>query len=624
MSPCRFALVAGVLAWLLASGAMARAAEPAVQPQAVLDAYRAASLPAAPDAASLEGTLRLSYQIKGQGLTGAGSSTTDLATGAFVDAYQLGPQEGANGFDGQTAWMRDASGAATPQAGGDKRELAVNEAYRRANMWWRADRGGAAIRALGLRHDGGRAYQVLEVTPLGGKPFQAWFDPASHLLAGVIEQQGAQLITTRYGDYRQMGALRLPAHSVSDPGLGPNAAITELVTQARFAGPQAAGAYAAPKGPFSDAVIHNPAGRVTVPFRLINNHIYAEVKVNGQGPFLFIFDTGGQTLLTPSSAAQLQLKPQGQGAGTGAGEGVVDVGFLKGVDFEIGDLELKDQAAAVLSFAAPEMEGIPEQGMMGFALFRRFVTVIDYSARTLTFIDPARFEPSEAGVAVPFVFYEHLPQVRGSFEGIPGVFDIDTGSRVELTLTKPFVEAHRLRTRRARGVTAVDGWGVGGRSISYVTRARELTLGPVKIENIVAGMATQSRGAFADANYQGNVGSGLLKRFVVTFDYERQVMYLKPQPGPVADVGVFDRSGMWINAAPDGFKVVDLTRGGAAERAGLKVGDELTAVDGRSATEVDLSDLRQRLRDPSVKSVAFTVRSGGRTRPLRLVLKDQI
>ena len=35
------------------------------------------------------------------------------------------------------SWMRDTSGANTPQEGGDRVAVAVNEAYRFANLWWR-------------------------------------------------------------------------------------------------------------------------------------------------------------------------------------------------------------------------------------------------------------------------------------------------------------------------------------------------------------------------------------------------------------------------------------------------------------------------------------------------------
>jgi hypothetical protein len=347
------------------------------------------------------------------------------------------------------------------------------------------------------------------------------------------------------------------------------------------------------------------------------------VKINGKGPFLDIFDTGGHDLLTPDTAKALGISTEGNGTGSGAGEGTVSVGFARGVDFQVGDVVMKNQTIAVLPITQTAVEGLDEQGMMGFELFHRFVTVIDYGAKTLTFIDPKRFDPKDAGVAVPFAFYDHLPQVRGTFEGLPGVFDIDTGSRSEITITRPFAEAHHLRDSH-KGMVAVDGWGVGGRSTSYLVRAKEMTLGSVPVKDFIAGLSTDAKGSMSDENYQGNVGTRMLKRFVVTFDYGHQVMYLKRLPEPVADIATWDRSGTWINLSAHGLQIVDVAAGSAAEAAGLKVGDEITSVDGRPASTIGLSDLRAHLRDPSVPAVGLTVLSGGQTRKLELKLEDQI
>jgi len=603
---------------LLASAAQAQVHDPA----AVLAANRTASHG---QAFAGKGAMTLRYGYAGQGMTGWGATVFDVKTGAFLDTNEVGPTKGATGFDGRGAWMQDLSGAYTPQAGGDTRQLAVNEAYRNANLWWRTDRGGADIASLGSKTLEGRSYDVLSVTPKGGKVFQAWFDADNHLLSRVVETQGWQTITTTLSDYRPVAGALMAGKIVIDDGLGEDNRQTETLQQGRFLPAKPLTAYAMPKIRPADAVIQNASGRTTVPIRLINNHVYAEVKVNGKGPFLFIFDTGGHDLLTPDTAKALAVKSVGQAAGTGAGEGTVEVGFAKGVTFQIGDLVLKDQAIAVLPFAAKNVEGVPEQGMIGFEVFRRFVTTIDYGAKTMTFTDPAKFNPKGAGTPVPFVFYSHLPQVKGTFEGIPGVFDIDTGSRVEITVNKPFGDAHDIKSKHPKGVTTVDGWGVGGRSISYVMRAKSLTLGPVEVKDIVAGLGTQARGSFADPNYQGNVGSGLLKRFAVTFDYDHQVMYLKRLANPGPDVGVFDRAGAWINGSPQGFKVVDVSAGGAAEAAGLKVGDEITAVDGAPATSIPIYEMRARLRTQAAGTrVDLSVDGPAGPRQATLVLRDQI
>src|SRR5258708_15136158 len=153
-------------------------------------------------------------------MTGVVKTIYDVTTGAFVDSADVGPTSGANGFDGREAWMRDMSGAITPEAGGDKRQLAVNEAYRNANLWWRADRGGAAIESLGAKTAGGRTFDALKVTPKGGKPFEAWFDPSTHLLASTVEMHGSQTITTDLSDYREVAGQRVPGKVVIDDGLG--------------------------------------------------------------------------------------------------------------------------------------------------------------------------------------------------------------------------------------------------------------------------------------------------------------------------------------------------------------------------------------------------------------------
>ena len=602
--------------------ALAGAAQAEPTPAQVIAANRAATHG---EVLTGRGAMELEYAYTGEGMTGVVATAFDVDSGAFVDSSVIGPLTGGNGFDGRTAWMRDLSGAVTPEAGGDKRQLSVSEAYLDANVWWLADHGGAKIASLGVRSDGGVSYDVLSVTPKDGKVFEAWFDAGSHLLARVVEAEGFQTITTFYSDYAPTEGFMVAGKLAIDDGTGPQYRQSQVLTSAKFLPARSANIYAPPPWTVTDAAIADPSGRTILPFKLLNNHIYAQVKINGKGPFLCIFDTGGHDLVTPETAKALTMKSEGQAPGTGAGEGVIDVGFTKGVDFQIGDLTIRNQTVPVLSFGTPGVEGFEEQGMIGFEVFRRFVTVIDYGAHTLTFIDPAKFDPRGAGVAVPFKFYDHLPQVAGTFEGLPGVMDIDTGSRVEVTLTKPFVDANGLIASHPKGIVAVDGWGVGGPSRSFVTRATSLSLGPVKVDRLVAGLATQGKGSLSDANYIANVGSGFLKRFVVTFDYGHQLMYLKPLPAPVADTNVFDRAGWWINAAPEGFKIVNLSAGGAAEGAGLKTGDEITAVDGVSAKTIAISDMRRRLRDePAGTRVALRVVRDGKPRRVSLVLKDQI
>jgi S1-C subfamily serine protease len=138
-------------------------------------------------------------------------------------------------------------------------------------------------------------------------------------------------------------------------------------------------------------------------------------------------------------------------------------------------------------------------------------------------------------------------------------------------------------------------------------------------------LSTATKGADADPSQSGNIGGGILKRFVVTLDYGHNTMYLKPVTQAVSDLDSFDRSGLWINRNAGGYTVVDVTKGGPSDEAGLKVGDAIVAVDGKPATSIPLYETRARLRNDAPGTVVkFTVKRGGETKDVSVTLKDLI
>jgi len=588
----------------------------------VLGANKAATAGSAWDSRAV---LKTEYAYSGQGMTGKVGSTADLKTPRFVDTMAVGPMTGAQGFDGTHGWAKDQSGTVTAQDGGDALPLAINEAYRNTNAWWQADHGGATIVAAGQKSDAGATYDVLTVTPKGGESFDAWFDTKTHLLARVHEMQGSAPTTTTYSDYRAVDGVMIAGKILISTG-DAKYDQTETLNSAAFVPALDASAFAAPKNAVADTAIAGGARETTFPFQLVNNHIYADVKINGKGPYTFIFDTGGNNIVVPSLAKSLGLKVEGHIEGRGAGSGTMDVGFVKVGQIEIGGASIKDQ----LFFSAPldamePIEGVKQPGMVGFETFRRFVTRIDYGAHTITLIDPKSFDPKDAGTPVKVAFDGNVPEAEGSYNGVPGKFMIDTGARSALILTGPFADKNGFRASAGKGVEATTGWGVGGPTRAFVEHGGDLRIGTVDVDHPLTLLATDKGGAMAEGNLAGNIGGGVLKRFVITFDYENNTMYLKPVAGAVADLDTYDRAGLWVNRDPDGFKVIDVTAHAPAEEAGLKTGDIITAIDGKAAAGIALPDLRYRFRNEAPGTVVtFAVKRGSETKDIRVTLRDLI
>jgi Aspartyl protease/PDZ domain len=565
-------------------------------------------------------TLKVEFAYSGQGLTGTSSSLEDLRRGAFVDTYDIPPQAGSTGWDGTKAWEKEPSGTATDQAGGDVIPLAITEAYQDRNLWWLPDQGGAEIISAGQKTDGGTSYDILNVTPKGGTRIEAWFDPKTHMLYRTVELNGTQEITTTFSDYARVDGAMIAKKFVVDDGS--HNLQTFTLTSAKFSAAQPLSAYRRPAENLHDFSIANGAHETTVPFHLWNNHIYADVSVNGSKPMTFIFDTGGHSILAPATAAALGVSAKGNVSSSGGGDNIATSGEAMVKSITVGGATISNQPVTVLDTSPAGTEGANEQGMVGYEFFARFITRFDYGAHTITFIDKKYFDPKTAGMPVPMRLYHQFPEILGSYDGVPARFGIDTGSRMPLLLNKVWAEKNGFPKPGTHTIKAQTGWGVGGPTHSEVFKGGTLKLGDVTIDHPLTMVSTDKGGAGSVESFPSNVGGGVLKRYAVTFDYDNSTMYLKPIKGAVADLDTFDRSGMWINAVPEGLKVIDITKGGPAEGAGLAKDDVITAIDGKPAAGISLPETRERLRNEKPGTVVtLAVKGKG---DVKIALRDMI
>jgi carboxyl-terminal processing protease len=85
-----------------------------------------------------------------------------------------------------------------------------------------------------------------------------------------------------------------------------------------------------------------------------------------------------------------------------------------------------------------------------------------------------------------------------------------------------------------------------------------------------------------------------------------------------ATEGRFEGVGMTVEEVDTGLRVIAVYDGSPAARGGLKPGDVITHVDGRSIAGKSSEESTTRIKGPAGTSVRLTVRSGGRTRQLTL------
>jgi hypothetical protein len=478
------------------------------------------------------------------------------------------------------------------------------------------------VAAEGERREGERTFHVLRITPEGGRPYEMWLDAKTFLLDRTIEKGSAETRTTTFSEYRDVQGLKLPFRALSTNGdkqydqvvIYEQYEINPEIEAARFAVPQAKA---------DDFLIAGGATSLTVPFELINNHIHLEARIEGR-PVRILLDTGGANILTPAAAQALGLEAEGEFQARGTGEKSESFGLARVKEVRVGDATVRDQVFFVMPLAQLDaVEGVDFAGLLGFEFFRRFAVRIDYAQRRLTLTLPDAFREPAGATRVPFTLDDTTPQVEGKIDGLPGKFAIDTGSRSSLSLLRPFAEKHGLFEKPTAKIEALTGWGVGGGGRGLVMRSGLLELGDVRVPAPVTTIALQQRGAFADPYLAGNIGGGVLRRFTVTFDYRKQQIWFEPNAS-YAQEDVWDRSGLWLNRAEDGYRVEDVVKDSPAAAAGLKVGDTVLSVDGRKATELPLAEARELLKSAPGTRVRLQVRSAAATREVEVVLKEMV
>jgi hypothetical protein len=363
-----------------------------------------------------------------------------------------------------------------------------------------------------------------------------------------------------------------------------------------------------------------------MPFRLIDNRVFVPVTVNGRGPFQFIVDTGApEFTLSQETLAAIGAKVSGTTTGSGVGEKTQTGWRARVAEFRLADWTRRDVAVEAYSLKAlSDAIGFSHfDGVAGKPLFDRFTIDFDFEKSVLHLIEPVAFVPPKGAIVVPFTIYQDfLPLVQGTVGGVSGRFIVDLGDRSALTLYGPFWRAHKLDTAFGKTVDALTGYGIGGPVRSLVARMPVFTFGDARVRGVVARLSLQKAGAFADPAIAGSIGTGVLKRFRTIVDYAHKRFVL------IRDAGMdtpdqYDRTGLWLGRQGTQFAVFDVIAGGPGDRAGLRMGDVVTAVDGVKSEKLDLFALRQAWRDPAATApVAIDYLRAGRTGHARLLRAD--
>ena len=410
--------------------------------------------------------------------------------------------------------------------------------------------------------------------------------------------------------------------------------------------------------------IKNDRKSTKIKFDLVNNLIIVPVELNGL-KLSFLVDTGVKTtvLLNMDEEDTTQLNPseriQLRGLG---GEDLIQAFRSRDNQLKIGKVHNPALTVFVIydeniNFS-PRL-GVPVHGIIGYDLFKDFIVEINYPRRFLRLHDPARFTKKlKAYDKLPLQFFQDKPYVNSVLE-IEG-----KSARATLLLDNGLSDAVWLFPDSTdifvpqKSFPDFLGLGLSGDVTGRRGKVNTMTLGETTLREVTTSFpdSLSVEGLQTYHARNGSIGSEIMRRFDLVFDYENKALYLKKNKwfdekfyydmsGIVLEhsgftvVESYERSPRVNKQEEDNvlimeptfykklelkpaFQIARLRENSPALLAGLQVGDEVTKVNGRNAYKLDLDDFVNLFSSEEGKTIKMEVLRNGRKLLFEFKLKE--
>lgn len=377
---------------------------------------------------------------------------------------------------------------------------------------------------------------------------------------------------------------------------------------------------------------------VTFPIEICNNLVVIPVVLNGQLPLKFILDTGVRTtILTEKSFSDILRLTYGRHylvSGPG-GEKLVEAFVTNNVTLDMPGVHGEGHAMLVLEKDYLELRnylGIDVQGILGYEVFSRFIVEVDYENKLLTLSLPEFFKPRKKFQALSISVQDTKPYVQLPVQMMNGyVFNaklmVDSGASHGLVID-PVSDPNIVLPEKH--VTSLIGRGIGGLITGQIGRIKSIELGKYRIEGVIANFPDVNSYTdtlkSSDVFRHGALGGEILARFTTIYNFPGGKIYIKKNASFYTGFN-FNMSGLTLKAKGSRlrkYEITDVRKDSAAEKVGIKNGDELLSINGLPVSEFNLNNINGFFNSRPGKKIKMELLRDGQRMVKTFALENQI
>lgn len=363
------------------------------------------------------------------------------------------------------------------------------------------------------------------------------------------------------------------------------------------------------------------ARKKEIPFVVSNNLVIIPISINNGPPVNFLLDTGVKTniLFSKTFGDFLNLNYTRKLDLVGAdGQTVLTASVSPTNHLDIGEIEGIFQTLLVLDEDFLELErviGVPVFGVIGYEFFKYNPVKINYDEGIITFYkgDALKWKPL-GYKKVPIKLenskpYLHAKIRQNSQNELLAKLLIDTGANHGLLLNRETSDQIVLPEKHLESEL---GRSLGGDLYGFVGRVRSFNLNSFKFNNVIASFPDETEFSYVikDSGRLGSLGSEILGRMNIIFDYNRERIFLR-RGLTFYEPFEFDMSGITPRVIPSEelrIYASQVRKDSPAFTAGVKEGDEFVSINGVPLDFWELSDLIKILRSEEGKEITLIMK----------------
>ncbi|MDB5227904.1 MAG: aspartate aminotransferase [Bacteroidota bacterium] len=342
--------------------------------------------------------------------------------------------------------------------------------------------------------------------------------------------------------------------------------------------------------------------KITFPFRLFNNILVVDVKVNKTKTLKFIFDSGCKStiIIHPKwlDSFDIPYKQKVYFSGLGFKDSVETMKIDNGT-LQVGELKGEHIPIFILSKDSLSIEnylGTDVDGIFGAEIFEKYYVHISYKKRLIELYSKKpekKLNASFQKMAVDIrksKGYLSCMVMNNKKELFLSELLLDTGSNVPVIIkNKDPADLHIDHF-----IDAEIGEGLSGPIYSRVCRIKRIFIDTLKFDSVVT-VFNETPISFRDLNentLDGNIGNDIMNRLDLYFAYPEKAIYFRPN-STIKDPFYFNISNIILlenKSKNGGFIVKSIAGNSPPLLAGLQKGDEIIKIDYYSCDGLKLED----------------------------------